>query len=87
MTTCPAMARWETMAELSRAVRTVAAEKKTALADAEAAFHHAGKDPAARAKLFCRDKTHLGPAGHELAAETVLKAIRAGAAGTTKNER
>jgi len=77
VTTCPAIARWETMAELSRAVRTVAAGKKTALADVEAAFHLAGKDPADRAKLFCRDKTHLGPAGHELAAETVLQAIAA----------
>ena len=79
MTTCPALGRWETMEELAEAVRTVAAEKRTALADLSAAFHEAGADPAARARLFAWDKTHLGPAGHELVAETVLDAI-AGAA-------
>ena len=84
MTTCPSVARWDAMEELAVAVRTVAAEKKTGLADVSAAFHKAGAEAAARAKLFCWDKTHLGPAGHALAAETVLKAI--GASQPTKGE-
>ena len=80
ITTCPAVARWDTMEELAEAVRTVAAEKKTGLADVSAAFHRAGTDEAARPSLFCRDKTHLGPQGHRLTAETVLQAI-AGTSG------
>ena len=39
MTTCPAISRWDTMEELAEAVRIVAAEKKTGLADVSAAFH------------------------------------------------
>ena len=75
MTTCPAVPRWETMEELAEAVRTVAAEKHTGLADVAAAFHRAGTDEASRLALYCRDKVHLGPTGHELTAETVLQAI------------
>lgn len=75
ITTCPAMGRWDTMEELAEGVRVVQAEKKTGLADVAAAFHREGADPSARETLFCRDKTHLGPAGHQLAAKTVLEAI------------
>ena len=75
LTTCPSIERWDTMEELAEAVRTVAAEKRTGLADVSAAFHAAAPDEAARAPLYCSDKTHLGPAGHELAAETVRAAI------------
>ena len=75
ITTCPAVARWDTMSELAEAVRMVAAEKKTHLADVAAAFHKAGAVPADRGKLFAWDKTHLGPAGHALAARTVADAI------------
>ncbi|MGB2821525.1 MAG: GDSL-type esterase/lipase family protein [Phycisphaerae bacterium] len=75
ITTCPALARWDTMEELAEAVRAVAAEKKTGLADVSAAFHQAGADAVARPKLYVWDKTHLGPAGHELAAEIVARAI------------
>lgn len=75
ITTCPALSRWDTMEELARAVRAVAAEKKTALADISAGFHKAGADTAARAKLFVRDKTHLAPAGHQLAARIVFEAL------------
>lgn len=75
MTTCPALGRWQTMEELAVAARSVAAEQRTGLADMAAAFHEAGQQDAARAALFCWDKTHLGPAGHELAAETVSNAI------------
>jgi lysophospholipase L1-like esterase len=78
MTTNPAIAKWDTMEELAQAVRDVAKEKKTGLADVSAAFHEAGKDDAARAKLYAWDKTHLGPDGHKLAEETVLKAIQTG---------
>jgi lysophospholipase L1-like esterase len=77
ITTCPAVERWTTMGELAEAVRKVAGEKNAGLADIEKAFHEAGK--ADRERLFCRDKVHLGPAGHETVAETVLRAVeRAG---------
>ena len=75
ITTCPAMGRWDTMEELAEGVRVVQAEKKTGLADVAAAFHRVGTDLPTRETLFCRDKTHLGSAGHRLAAETVLEAI------------
>ena len=75
MTTCPALGRWDSMEELAAAVRAVAAEKRTGLADIASAFHDAGRDEAARPALFCWDKVHLGQPGHELAAETVLRAI------------
>ncbi len=75
ITTCPAVARWDTMEELAEGVRLVQAEKKTGLADVAAAFHLQGTDPSTRENLFCRDKTHLGPPGHQLAAKTVLEAI------------
>lgn len=77
MTTCPAMGRWDTMEELAEAAREVAAEKRAGLADIAAAFHQAGADEAARASLYCTDETHLGQAGHTLAAETVIQAIAA----------
>jgi lysophospholipase L1-like esterase len=70
MTTAPALERWTTP-ELPDAVRAVAAERKTGLVDVEKIFHAAP----AREPLFCRDKVHLGPAGHELVAESVLAAI------------
>ncbi|NDK15079.1 MAG: hypothetical protein COY42_11500 [Armatimonadetes bacterium CG_4_10_14_0_8_um_filter_66_14] len=78
VTTCPAVERWDTMAELAEAARAVAQEKKTGFADVAAAFHAAGADAAARETLYCRDKVHLGAAGHELAAATVLAAVTAG---------
>jgi lysophospholipase L1-like esterase len=78
LTTCPAVERWDTMAELAEAVRTVAAEKRTGLADVSAAFHAAAPDEAARPGLYCSDQVHLGPTGHESAAETVLGAIAGG---------
>jgi len=78
MTTCPAVARWDEMEEMAGAVRIVALKRRTGLADVSMAFHKAGRDGAARLKLFCSDKTHLGEAGHRLAAETAAKAIAAG---------
>ena len=75
LTTCPADGRWDAMEELAEAVRTVAAEKRTGLADVAAAFHEAGGDSTVRKALFARDQTHLGTRGHELAAQTVLAAL------------
>jgi lysophospholipase L1-like esterase len=72
MTTAPALERWSTP-ELTDAVRAVAAERKTGLADIEKVFHAAS----AREPLFCRDKVHLGPVGHEAVAAAVLAAIEA----------
>jgi lysophospholipase L1-like esterase len=71
LTATPALERWTTMSELSEAVRAAAADRKTGLADTEKAFHAAS----AREPLFCRDKTHLGPVGHEAVAAAVLAAI------------
>ena len=77
MATCPAIERWEAMDEMAGAVRLVAMRKRTGLADVAAAFKKAGEAEAARLALYCSDKTHLGEAGHRLAAEIVLKAIAA----------
>jgi lysophospholipase L1-like esterase len=77
ITTCPALGRWTEMAELAQAARDVAKSKRTGLADTDRAFHAAGDaDPAVRAMLYCRDKTHLGPKGHRVVAETVYAALR-----------
>jgi hypothetical protein len=84
MTTCPAFGRWDTMEELAEAARAVAKEKRTGLADVAVAFHKAGTDAAARAALYCGDKTHLGKDGHALAARTVLEAVKAGGAGADR---
>jgi lysophospholipase L1-like esterase len=73
LTTVPGVERWSTYAELSEAVRTTAKNRNTGIADAEAAFHAAGKDD--KARLFVSDKVHLGLPGHELMAECVLQAI------------
>ena len=77
MTTCPSLGRWDTMAELAEACRRAAREAGAGICDTCAAFHKV--DVSGRGALYCRDKTHLGPAGHALVAETVLTAIeRAG---------
>jgi len=75
LTTCPAVQRWDEMAELAEAARIVAADKRTGLADIEAAFHTAGADEAKRPELYAWDGAHLGLAGHELVAETVRQAL------------
>lgn len=71
LTATPALERWTTMSELAAAVRAAAADRKAGVADTEKAFHAAS----AREPLFCSDKTHLGPAGHEAVAAAVLAAI------------
>ena len=77
ITTAPAVERWTTMSELAEAARKSAKETGAGLADTEAAFHRVAE--ADRAQLYSRDKTHLGPPGHNLVAETVLGAIKAAA--------
>ena len=77
ITTCPAHGRWETMNELCRAAYDVAKEKKTGFADLASAFHQVGSaDEALKLGYYVWDKTHLGPKGHEVAKETVLRAIQ-----------
>jgi lysophospholipase L1-like esterase len=77
ITTCPALERWTEMAEMGQAARDAAKAKNAGLADIDKAFHAAGDaDPAVRAKLYCNDKTHLGPEGHRVVADTVFEALR-----------
>ena len=76
ITTCPAVPKWDSMADLAAACRKAAAEKNAGLADIYAAFHEAGKEN--KERLFCDDKVHMGKPGHELVAKTVLEAIENG---------
>jgi lysophospholipase L1-like esterase len=76
ITTTPALERWKEMGELSEAVRAAAKEKKAAFADTEKAFHAVAEG--GRAALFCSDKVHLGPAGHDAIAAAILSAIESG---------
>ena len=81
MTTCPAEKRWHTMDGLADAVRKVAKEKHTGLADVAAAFHAVegdDADTAFRLNYWVRDRVHLGSKGHEIVRDTVLKAIENG---------
>lgn len=77
VTTCPSHANWETLKELEQAAREVATEKKTGLADVAAEFRKAGTSPdeALKQGYWVWDKVHLGPRGHELARDVVMKAI------------
>jgi len=76
ITTCPAVSRWDTMAELAQATRDAAKARKAGLADIYKAFHAAGVEN--KERLYCRDKTHMGAPGHELVAKTVAGAIESG---------
>jgi lysophospholipase L1-like esterase len=73
LTTVPAVARWTNAAELADACRKAAQQRNAGLADVEQAFLDAGKTD--KEKLFVNDKVHLGPAGHEVMAKTVLQTI------------
>jgi len=75
LTTLPGLEMWTTRNELGEAVRAAAADRKAGIADTEKAFHAAAADQ--REKLFCRDKVHLGPAGHDSVAASVAAAIEA----------
>ena len=72
----PDLAGWEEREELAEAVREVAAEKRTGLADVAAAFHRVGdEEEEARRALYAWDEVHLGELGHQLAAQVVLEAV------------
>ena len=73
ITTCPAVPKWDTMADLAEACRAAAKDRNAGICDIYAAFHEAGKEN--KERLFCNDKVHMGPSGHELIAGKVLEAI------------
>ncbi|HLX62333.1 MAG TPA: GDSL-type esterase/lipase family protein [Planctomycetota bacterium] len=73
MTTCPAVEKWDTVAELAQAARTAAHARHAGVADMYTVFHEEGKTD--REHLYCRGKVHLGPAGHELVANAILDSI------------
>ena len=75
VTTNPSATRWTETAELAQACRKASHDRNAGLADTEEAFHAAGKDD--RNRLYVHDRVHLSRAGHDLVAETVLKAIEA----------
>jgi lysophospholipase L1-like esterase len=75
LSTVPCVSLWTTRDELGEACRKAATSRNAGFADAEKAFHEAGKSD--KEKLFCTDKVHLGTPGHELVAKIVLEAIEA----------
>jgi lysophospholipase L1-like esterase len=77
LTTVPSVAQWKARAELGEACRRAAREQNAGLGDTEKAFWAAGEQD--KQRLFVNDKVHLSPAGHQLMAETVLKAIETAA--------
>ena len=78
MTSNASHERWETMAELEQAVRDVAKEKKTGLADIAAEFRRPGTpDESLKQEYWAWDKGHLGKKGHQVVSDAVLKAIEA----------
>ena len=76
LTTVPSLEMWKTRDELGEAARAAAKERQSGLADAEKAFHDVPE--AQREKLYCRDKVHLDPPGHEILASLVMAAIENG---------
>jgi lysophospholipase L1-like esterase len=74
ITTNPAVPKWDKLAGLAESCRQAAKEKNAGIADTYVAFHEAGKEN--KERLFCSDTVHMGKDGHELIAETVLKAIK-----------
>ncbi len=79
MTTLPAKAKWTELEELAQAVRDVAKEKKTGLADVSAEFHKkASASDADKEGYWVNDGTHLGAKGHDVTKDCVLDAIENG---------
>jgi lysophospholipase L1-like esterase len=79
MTTCPGYANWESRAELEQAVRDVAKEKQTGVADVATVFRTVGSaDAALKKEYWGWDKVHLGAGGHALTSDVVLQAIEKG---------
>ena len=78
-TTC-SLDRWDSMKELEQAVRDVAREKQTGLADVTAEIRNAGSPAEAlKREYWAWDKTHLGKAGHRLVSDAVLRAFETSA--------
>jgi lysophospholipase L1-like esterase len=76
MTTCPSRDRWDANSELEQAVRDIAAEQHTGMADVAAAFRKSGgPDAALAAGYWVDDKVHLGAKGHALTRDTVISAL------------
>jgi lysophospholipase L1-like esterase len=73
ITTNPTAGRWTETGELAEACRRAARARNCGIADTERAFHEAGRQD--RDRLYVDDRVHLSRAGHELVADTVLKAI------------
>jgi lysophospholipase L1-like esterase len=73
MTTNPTATRWTETGELAAACRRAAKDRNCGLADTERAFHAAGQSDQNR--LYVDDRVHLSRAGHQVVADTVLKAI------------
>jgi lysophospholipase L1-like esterase len=76
ITTNPTATRWTETAELAEACRRAARSRNCGLADTERAFHGAGRED--RNRLYVEDRVHLSRAGHDVVADTVLKAIADG---------
>ena len=77
LTTCPGHDRWDTYKELEKAVKDVAAEKKTALSDLASEFRKQAGNPeeGLKQEYWAWDKVHLGHKGHLLVAGEVEKSI------------
>lgn len=79
LTSCRAVDKWDDMAELAEAARQASVGRNAGLADIFKAFADAAQAKSGdREHLFCRDKVHLGPTGHDVVARTVLEAIARG---------
>jgi lysophospholipase L1-like esterase len=76
LTTVPCIEMWRTRDELGEAARVAAKERKAGIADAEKAFHDTPEDQ--HLGLFCSDKVHMGPPGHEVLAALVLASMESG---------
>ena len=74
ITTPPALDVWDELKELADAVRQVADEKGTGLADLDHALRAVPED---ERSSFYLDGVHFSPRGHRLCAQTVLNAIQA----------
>lgn len=78
ITSIPSLASWDDRAEMAEAVRLVAREKKTALADVDYVFHEIGQWSDRKPQLYAWDEVHLGGYGHHVVADTAFKAIARG---------
>lgn len=76
ISSCRAVDKWDDFAELVEAAQAAAKDRNAGFADIFSAFGEAAKAKEGdREHLFCRDKVHLGPAGHEVVARTVVQAL------------